>query len=96
MGSRFFWENDKELRLIRGFSTRDNSMLRGESKLRSASRELRQMIAGSDYNLSLMEQGGRASLIFHFKSQMDRTKFDETLERILEQVQGSKKRWAAC
>lgn len=54
-----------ELKIIRNYSTRGNSLLRGESLLRSASAEARQHIQGNAHNINILEKGGRLSVHFH-------------------------------
>lgn len=60
----------KEVKQIRGYSTRNNSQLRGESLLVSASKEARQHIAGNNHNLALLEKGGKLYLHFHIKDDL--------------------------
>lgn len=64
---RYFSGGLKELYYIRGYSTKNNSLLRGGSKLISASAEARQHILGGRHNVSLLEKGGRVSLVFHLE-----------------------------
>jgi HK97 family phage portal protein len=65
---RFLEGNQKELAHVRGYSTQDNSLLRGQSPLLSAAKEVRQHILGTTHNVSLLEKGGRVSLIFHYEA----------------------------
>ncbi len=83
--------NLREFKQIRGYSTRNNSLLRGQSRLVSASREVRQHILGGDHNVSLLEKGGRVSLVFHFDADMSPEDFETTKERVIEQYGGSER-----
>ena len=58
------WENGpaRTLRVIRAFSTRDTSLLRGQSKLYSAAADIKQQIEGARFNVALMKNGARPSL----------------------------------
>ena len=86
---RFFTDGtDRALKVIRSFSTEDDSLLRGQSKLVSAAKDVWQQLQGSDYNLSLLRQGGRASLIFQFKKQLKPEVFRDRRDQILEQTAG--------
>lgn len=81
----------RELKVIRAYSTRDNSLLRGQSPLLSASREARSHILSTEHNVEILEQGGRVSLVFHFEEDLDPDQYKETLKRIREQYGGSTK-----
>lgn len=81
--------NLREFKQTRGYSTRNNSLLRGQSRLLSASREVRQHILGGDHNVSLLEKGGRVSLVFHFDSDMGDEDYEITKERIEAQWGGA-------
>lgn len=89
--ARYFNGNLKELKQIRGFSTKNNSLLRGQSLLVSAAKEARQHILGNEHNVSLLEKGGRVSLIFHFDSDWNEDDFNETRDRVREQYGGASK-----
>ena len=65
--ARYFEGNLREFKQIRSYSTRNNSLLRGQSLLVSASAEARQNILGNTHNVSILEKGGRVSLVFHFE-----------------------------
>ena len=90
-GIRYYDGSLREMKLIRNYSTKDNSLLRGQSKLVQASREARQHILGSDHNISILEQGGRMSLIFHLKEDLDPDEFEEQRDRILKRYGGADK-----
>jgi len=78
-----------EFKQIRNFSTRNNSLLRGQSLLVPAAREARQHILGTQHNVSLLEKGGRVSLVFHFEEDMDEDHFEEVKERVRLQYGGA-------
>ncbi len=79
----------RELIPVRGYSVRNNAMLRGQSPLVAASAEVRQHILGTKHNVSLLEKGGRVSLIFHFSEDMDQEDFDALRDRVQEQYAGA-------
>lgn len=81
----------RELKQIRNYSTRNNSLLRGQSLLVSASKEALQHIKGGDHNISLLDNGGRVSLVFHFDADLNKEEFDETKKRVVEQYGGTSK-----
>lgn len=89
MGRAYQHSELRELRMIRGFSSRDNSLVRGESKLVAASKDFLMSMHGADYNVSLLEKGGRLTLVFQFKQSLDRDVFEERREQILAQFSGS-------
>lgn len=88
---RYFEGSLRELWQIRNYSTRDNGLLRGMSPLVSASREARQHVLGSQHNVSLLERGGRVSLVFHFRQDMDEDDFETVKERVRDQYGGASK-----
>jgi len=79
----------REFKQIRTFSTKNNSLLRGQSLLVSASREVRQHILGNTHNVSLLENGGRVSLVFHFDQDMMDDDFEEVKQRVRSQYGGA-------
>lgn len=81
----------RELKQIRNYSTRNNSLLRGQSPLVSASKEALQHIKGGEHNISLLDNGGRVSLVFHFDADLDKEEFDATRERVISQYGGTQK-----
>jgi len=81
----------RELVVVRGFSTRDNSVCRGQSPLVSACREARSHILGTTHNVSLLERGGRVSLVFHYEEDMDDDDYEEVKRRVIEQYGGATK-----
>lgn len=86
---RYLRGNLSELKQIRNYSTRDNSLIRGQSPLLSASAEARQHIEGNNHNVSLLTNGGRVSLVFNFDADLDVDQFEETKKRVIEQYGGS-------
>lgn len=86
--ARYLQGNYRELHTTRNYSTRNNSMFRGQSPLVPAAREVRSHILGTEHNVSLLENGGRVSLVFHFDTNMKRADFEETRRRIIEQYGG--------
>lgn len=80
----------REFKQIRTFNTSNNSLLRGQSPLVSASREVRQHILGNTHNVSLLENGGRVSLVFHFEQDMNDDDFEEVKRRVRAQYGGSR------
>lgn len=79
----------RNLAHIRMYSTKNNSRLLGQSPLLAASKEIRQHILGGLHNVSILEKGGRVSLIFHFNAEMDEEDFEETKDRVNEQYGGA-------
>ncbi len=90
-GVNFVKFPSSDMKQIRMYSTKGNSLLEGQSKLLSACREARQHILGSEHNVSLLESGGRLSLVFHFGADMDEQTFEDARQRILSQYGGSSK-----
>lgn len=80
----------REVKYIRGYSTKDNSLLRGQSPLVAASAEARQSILGNEHNVSLLEKGGRMSLLFHFKEDLNKDDFEVTKGRVRAQYGGAR------
>jgi HK97 family phage portal protein len=85
---RYFQDELKEFRQIRQFSTRNNSMLRGQSRLVSAAKEALQNILGGNHNVSLLRDGGKLTLVFAYDADWDQPTFDENQDRILDQYGG--------
>lgn len=82
-------EKLKMLFQIRNFNPSNNSILRGKSKLTAASKAVRQQILGMTHNLSLLERGGRLSLVFHFENEMDADDYAAVKKSVLEQYAGA-------
>lgn len=79
----------KEMKQIRGFSTKNNSLLRGQSLLVPAAAEARQHILGNKHNVSLLEKGGRLSYVFHYEEDVQGDDFDDLKERVRDQFGGA-------
>lgn len=73
----------RELKQIRNFSSRNNALLRGQSPLVSAANEVTSHIQGGKHNVSLLENGGRMSLVFHFDEDLKKPDFDALKERVI-------------
>ena len=86
---RYVRDEFTEIHMTRSFKTRNNSLLRGESVLLSASSEVRQQILGGEHNVSLLEKGGRVSLVFHFNEDMSIDDFETAKERVRSQYGGA-------
>lgn len=84
------WENGplRTLRVIRAFSTKDTSLLRGQSKLYAAAADIRQQIEGSRFNIALMKNGARPSLLVSTKTTLGREQFEEFARRLREGFEG--------
>ena len=85
---RYLDGNLRELKVVRDYSPRDNSLLRGQSLLVSASKEARQSILGTQHNVSLLENGGRISLVFHFEEDMEPEDFEAIRETVVNRYSG--------
>lgn len=89
LGKRVFLSSpQQQLKQIRRFSTEDNSQLRGESKLSAAAMDVRQNLAGSNHNFKTLTKGGRLTLLFSIKEDMNPTKFQEAKDAIISQYSG--------
>lgn len=88
---RYFNGGLREFKLIRNFSIRNNSLLRGRSLLVSASAEARQHILGNEYNTSILEKGGRVSVVFHFDEDLNDDDFEVLKERVRSEYGGASK-----
>lgn len=88
---RYLDGNLRELQQIRNFSTKNNSMLRGQSLLLAASAEARQHIKGNEHNVNILENGGRIFLVFNFDADLNDDEFEDAKERVMAQYGGSSK-----
>ena len=88
---RYLRDSLTEVHMTRNFKTKNNSLIRGQSLLVSASSEVRQHILGGTHNTSILEQGGRVSLVFHFKQDMDGDDFETAKQRVRAQYGGASK-----
>jgi HK97 family phage portal protein len=86
---RYIRDSLTELHMTRNFSTRLNSLLRGQSLLVSASKEVRQNILGGQHNVSLLEKGGNVSVVFNFKQSMSDEDFQATKQYVRQQFGGA-------
>ena len=86
---RYFDGNLRELKVIRNYSTRDNSLLRGQSLLVSAAKQARQDVLGTEHNVQLLERGGRVSMVFHFDEDVQGDDFEKLKERVRAQFGGA-------
>lgn len=85
-----YWSNE-EIRCLghgRNFSTRDNSMFRGQSLLIPASNAARQQVLGAQHNLTVLEKGGKLSLVFHFENDLSDSEFEKVKEKVRAQFSG--------
>lgn len=80
--------NLRELEIIRNYSPRNNSLLRGQSLLVAASREVRSHVLGTEHNVSLLENGGRVSLVFNFEDMGDQD-WESTKDELLAKYAGA-------
>jgi len=87
--ARYFNGNLREMIQIRNFSTRNGSLCRGQSPLLAASSEARQHIKGNKHNISILDNGGRISLVFHFEDDLNNDEFQEVKERVDAQYGGT-------
>jgi HK97 family phage portal protein len=81
--------NLRELSVIRGYSTRDNALVRGQSLLVSAAAEARQHILGNKHNVSMLEKGGRLSLVFHYEGDYQTDDFETLKANVRSQYGGA-------
>jgi HK97 family phage portal protein len=77
------------LKQIRNYSTKDNSLLNGQSLLVSASREASQHILGSDHNIALLENGGKATLVYNIEEDLDKDDFEATKDKVRSALSGT-------
>lgn len=85
---RYIRNNLLEFKQIRGYSTRNNSLLRGQSPLVSAAAEARQHILGNEHNIKMLKKGGRLSLAFHFEEDMEADDFEAVRQRVVDNYAG--------
>lgn len=89
LGRRVFLHSPlMQIKQIRRFSTEDNSQLRGQSKLEAAAMDVRQNLAGSNHNFKTLVKGGRLTLLFSLKEDMNNEKFQEAKNAILASYSG--------
>lgn len=87
---RYVRGNLSEIKQIRNYNTRNNSMLRGQSPLVAASVEVMQHINGNTHNVKLLENGGRVSLVFNYSGDtiMNDDDFEAVKTRVKSQFAG--------
>lgn len=85
------WENGpaRTLRVVRAFSTKDTALMRGQSKLYAAASDIRQQIEGARFNVALMRNGARPSLLVSTKAALGRDAFEEFARRLREGFEGT-------
>jgi HK97 family phage portal protein len=81
--------NLRELKQIRSYSTKDNSLLHGQSLLEPAAAEARLHIQGNTHNESLLRNAGRGSLVFHYRQDMDPETYKAVCEDIRQKYGGA-------
>lgn len=89
VGRQFVLNKLAQIKQIRRFNPKQNSQLRGQSKLHAIGPEVRQALAGSAHNLKVLTQGGRLSLVFQIKDDMSLSKFQDAKESIKNQFAGT-------
>jgi HK97 family phage portal protein len=82
-------DNLTNLYQARGFSTRENSAVRGQSLLGIAADDIRQQILGHKHNNNMLEKGGRLSLVFNIKNTLQDEDFQTVKKRIFDQFGGT-------
>lgn len=80
----------RTLRVVRAFSTRDTSILRGQSKLFAAASDVKQQIEGAEFNVALMRNGARPSLLISTKTTLGREVFEEFKRNLRENFEGAR------
>lgn len=88
--ARFINEQFKELYHLMGFSSRPDELM-ADSPLEAAAMETRQQIKGKLHNMSLLDNGGRLSLVVAFKDSdgIDDDEHQQRKKRINEDLGGS-------
>lgn len=82
-------EDGREFYQIRGFSTKDNGLLRGQSPLVQLGSDIEQHILGGQHNAKIIENGGRMSLVFNFKSAKAPKNFRDLENNIMNRFSGA-------
>lgn len=85
----YFSGGMKELKQIRNYSTKDDSLLRGQSPLVSASKEARQHILGGKHNVALLNNGGRPTLVYNIEEDMNNDDFSAAREKVENKFAGA-------
>lgn len=90
MWARYIDTNTNLLELfhVMGFSS-ESINIKGDNPLESIALEIRQQIAGKKHNISVLNQGGRLSLVVTFSGEMqNEDDFQTTTQRIQESFSG--------
>ena len=87
--TRYVADEFREFKQIRGFNTSNNGLLRGQSPIQMAAREVRQHVLGGEHNVSVLEKGGRVSLLFHLRADMSQDQFEQQRRRIISAYGGA-------
>ena len=85
----FYSSNLKQLKQIRRFSFKENSNLRGESKLSAVALDVRQNLEGGKHNLRTLNKGGRLTLVFNIRDDMSYEKFRNAKNTIINDFSGA-------
>ena len=84
----FYLNNMMQLKHIRNFSVKENSQLRGQSKLSAVAMDVRQNLEGGRHNLRTLIKGGRLSLVFNIKDDMSYEQFRNAKNTIVDDFSG--------
>lgn len=85
----FYSSNLTQLKQIRRFSLKDNSGLRGQSKLSSVVLDVRQNLEGGKHNLRTLIKGGRLTLVFNIRDDLSYEKFRNAKNAIINDFSGA-------
>jgi len=90
LGTKFYDGNLKEIYHIKGFSSERNN-IQSDSPLQASANEARQIIKGKLHNLSLLDNGGRLSLLISFNDEdmITESEHDQRKQRIQEDFGGN-------
>lgn len=87
--ARYFKDELTEIAQMRSYSTKNNSLVEGDSPLKSAVKEAEQHILGNKHNIKQLKKDGKLSQHFHFEDDMDTDQFDEQRARIRDEYGGT-------
>lgn len=85
----FYSDNLTQIKQIRRFSLKENSGLRGESKLSAVALDVRQNLEGGKHNLRTLNKGGRLTLVFNIRDDMSYEKFRNAKNAIINDFSGA-------
>lgn len=88
IGVRYYDGSLRELYHLKRFSSRDDN-IKGDSPLLAAALEVGQNILNRVHNVSVLENGGRLSLIVNFKDSIHQDEHEERKKSINEQMGGA-------